>query len=54
MNAPNYIGNAISEYKIAKEDIISGIPDNVEAYDKLSAIMICLNQKKKIKRMIHF
>lgn len=54
MNAPNYIGNAISEYKIAKEDIISGIPDNVEAYDKLSVIMICLNQKKKIKRMIHF
>jgi len=47
MNAPNYIGNAISEYKIAKEDIISGIPDNVEAYDKLSVIMICLNQKKE-------
>ena len=41
------IGNAISEYKIAKEDIISGIPDNVEAYDKLSVIMICLNQKKE-------
>lgn len=47
MNTPNYIGNAISEYSIKKRDIIAGIPDNKEAYDKISIIMICLNGTKK-------
>ena len=33
MNAPNYIGNAIAEYSIKKQDIIKGIPDIKEDYD---------------------
>ena len=45
MNAPKYIGNAISEYSIKKNDIISGIPDNPKAYDKISVVQICLNNK---------
>lgn len=49
MNAPDYIGNAISEYSIKKQDIIAGIPDNREDYDKLSVVMICLNGTKKGK-----
>ena len=43
MNAPDYIGNAISEYSIHKKDRIPGIPDEKKAYDKLTVIMICLN-----------
>ncbi len=46
MNAPDYIGNAISEYSIKKQDIIAGIPDNREDYDKMSLVMICLNGTK--------
>lgn len=46
MNAPNYIGNAIAEYSIKKQDIIKGIPDIKEDYDKLSVVMICLNGTK--------
>lgn len=46
MNAPDYIGNAISEYSIKKQDIIPGIPDNKEDYDKMSIVMICLNGTK--------
>lgn len=38
------IGNAISRYSIQKEDIIPGIPDEKEAYDKLTVIVICLNE----------
>ncbi len=44
MNAPDYIGNAIAEYGIRKKDIIEGIPDKQEAYDKMSVVMICLNR----------
>lgn len=46
MNAPQYIGNAISEYKIEKEDLIPGIPEKRAEYDKLSVVMVCLNTKK--------
>lgn len=35
--------NAISEYKITKHDILKGIRDNKDAYDKMSIIMITLN-----------
>lgn len=49
MNAPDYIGNAISEYSIRKRDIIGKIPDVREDYDKLSVVMICLNGTKKGK-----
>mgnify|MGYP001861287624 CR=1 FL=1 len=45
MNAPDHIGNAISEYCITKKDKIPGIPDVKAAYDKLSAVMICLKPR---------
>ena len=35
MNAPDYIGNAISFYNIQKSDAIPGIPDEKETYDKI-------------------
>lgn len=44
MNAPAYIGNAISRYPLTKEDIIAGIPDRPTAYDKLTVVLICLNE----------
>lgn len=47
MNAPQYIGNAISEYKLEKTDLIPGIPDRRREYDKLSVVMVCLNTKKE-------
>lgn len=47
MNAPQYIGNAISEYKLEKIDLIPGIPDRRKEYDKLSVVMVCLNTKKE-------
>ena len=47
MNAPDYIGNAISEYGIKKTDLLEGIPDKKEEYDKMSIIMICLNGTKE-------
>lgn len=47
MNSPSYIGNAISEYCIEKNDVVPGIPDEREAYDKMSVIMVCLNEKTK-------
>lgn len=45
MEAPQYIGNAISSYSLEKKDIIDGIPDNKQAYDKLSVVLVCLNEK---------
>ena len=47
MNAPQYIGNAISEYKLEKTDLIPGSPDRRKEYDKLSVVMVCLNTKKE-------
>ena len=44
MQAPKKIGNAISEYSIKKQDIISGLPDRPESYDKLSVVIIALNE----------
>lgn len=43
-NPPDYIGNAISRYHIQKEDLLTGIPDEKEAYDKLEVVMICLRE----------
>ena len=48
MNAPQYIGNAISEYKIEKEDLIPGIPGKRAEYDKLSVVMVCLKTARRI------
>ena len=45
MGAPISIGNAISEYKMIKADLVPGIPDHLKGYDKLAVIMICLNEK---------
>ena len=47
MNAPDYIGNAISYYHIQKEDTIPGIPDKKETYDKLTVVTICLNSRSE-------
>ena len=49
VEAPQYIGNSISRYSIGKEDIVEGIPDNRSAYDKLSVVMVCLNEKMEKK-----
>ena len=45
MNAPDYIGNAISKYRICKEDLIPGIPDQRNTYDKMTVVTVCLNPK---------
>lgn len=47
MNAPKYIGNAISSYSMNKKDFVEGIPDKKWEYDKLVVIIICLNEKPK-------
>ena len=46
MNAPDYIGNAISVYSMHKTDIIEGIPDKPEEYDKMRVVLVCLQDKK--------
>ena len=47
MNAPDYIGNAISKYRICKEDLLPGIPDQRDVYDKLTVVTVCLNSKSE-------
>ena len=47
MNAPAYIGNAVSRFSIKKEDILQGIPDKPSEYDKMTVVMICLNPESK-------
>lgn len=49
MNAPYHIGNAISSYLLTKQDLVEGIPDKQEAYDKITVIIICLNEKAEKK-----
>ena len=44
MESPQYIGNAITSYSLEKKDIVDGIPDNKQAYDKLSVVLVCLNE----------
>lgn len=39
MNAPDYIGNAISRYTLVKDDLVSGIPDKKNSYDKISIVV---------------
>lgn len=46
MNAPKYIGNAVTEYRIEKQDQDGIMPEARENYDKLSVILICLNEEK--------
>src|SRR5699024_11717809 len=45
MNDPKKIGNAISEYSFRKRDLLPGLPDHPQAYDKISVIIIALNEK---------
>ena len=45
MDAPKKIGNAISEYHFFQTDLVPGIPDKKEAYDKMSIVVIALNQE---------
>lgn len=47
--APQKIGNAVSEYSIYKKDLIKGIPDQKEAYDKLSVVILALNPECEIE-----
>ena len=47
MNAPDYIGNAVSRYLIKKEDILPGIQDEPSEYDKLAVVQICLNPRSQ-------
>ena len=49
MGAPKYIGNALSIYEIHKTDVIGKIPDISEDYDKMCIVMICLNEKSRVK-----
>ncbi|MCD8054498.1 MAG: hypothetical protein LUF00_10785 [Lachnospiraceae bacterium] len=46
LNAPAEISNAISEYSLTKHDILPGIPDVRSAYDKISIVLVALNEKK--------
>lgn len=43
MNAPAYVGNAMSEYRITKKDVTGRIPELKSSYDKLSVVIICLD-----------
>lgn len=47
MNAPDYIGNAITKYSINQTDIISTVPNEKNDYDKMTVIVICLNSRKQ-------
>ena len=55
MNSPLHIGNAMSEYRISKQDIIGYIPEQKRCYDKLSVIIICLNETdgKDLRGSLH-
>lgn len=41
---PDYIGNAIAEYRMEKRDILPGFPDDKDAYDKLSVVVVGLKE----------
>ena len=43
VNAPKYIGNALTLYNIQKVDVIGNAPELKENYDKMSVAMIYLN-----------
>ena len=45
MNAPKKIGNAMTVYQIEKHNTVGAMPTNKENYDKLSIVVICLNEK---------
>lgn len=45
MKAPLKIGNAMSEFCIGKRDIIGHMPLKKKNYDKLSVVMVCMNEQ---------
>lgn len=45
MNSPKKIGNVMAEFSIQKKNIIGKLHDGRKHYDKLSVIIICLNEK---------
>lgn len=47
MNAPRYIGNALTEYSIAKRDVAGWQPDKPGAYSKITVCTVTLNEKLK-------
>lgn len=49
MNAPAYIGNAISVYAMEKQDLLPGLPDKRFAYDKITVVIVALNEKTDSK-----
>ena len=42
MNPPNYRKNTINQYSIQEENLIGEFGENVECYDLLTGIIICL------------
>ena len=46
-HSPEYIGNAVCRYHLQKEDLVPGLPDFPEEYDKLEVILICLHPRKE-------
>ena len=44
-HSPDSIGNAVARYVMKKEDLVSGLPDIPEEYDKQEVILICLNAR---------
>ena len=45
MNTPLYMGNGISVYQMSKNDLIAGIKDRPQAYDKLAVVLIAVNDQ---------
>ena len=44
MHAPKKIGKAISHYHMEKEDLLPGLPNIPKSYDKISVVVIALNE----------
>lgn len=49
MNAPKRIGNAMTEYHLSDKNIVGNMHEKKEHYDKLSVIIICLNEKMQVQ-----
>lgn len=45
LDAPKYVGNAISIYQTEKVDLFGSIPAQEKSYKKMFVVMICLNEK---------
>ncbi|MDD6572702.1 MAG: hypothetical protein PUF12_09995 [Thermoflexaceae bacterium] len=49
LNAPKKVGNTMTEYSMRKRNIIGKSRDGRKTYDKLSVIIICLNDNQSTK-----